>query len=64
MASQLESLRTDLNSIATNAQRAIEIDTRTFLRQNKSWFETRAYSGASGHLNRSIRPHLFSGCAA
>ncbi|SLN38943.1 hypothetical protein PEL8287_01905 [Roseovarius litorisediminis] len=37
MASQLESFRTDLNSIATNAQRTIEIDTRTFLQQNKSW---------------------------
>jgi hypothetical protein len=37
MASQLESFRTDLNSIATNAQRTVEIDTRTFLRQNKSW---------------------------
>ena len=37
MASQLESFRTDLNSIATNAQRTIEIDTRTFLRQNKGW---------------------------
>jgi hypothetical protein len=37
MASQLESFRTDLNSIAINAQRTIEIDTRTFLRQNKSW---------------------------
>ena len=37
MASQLESFRTDLNSIATNAQRTIESDTRTFLRQNKSW---------------------------
>lgn len=37
MASQLESFRTDLNSIATNAQRTIEIDTRIFLRQNKSW---------------------------
>ena len=37
MASQLESFRTDLNTIATNAQRTIEIDTRTFLRQNKSW---------------------------
>jgi len=37
MVSQLESFRTDLNSIATNAQRTIEIDTRTFLRQNKSW---------------------------
>ena len=37
MASQLESFRTDLNSIATNAQRTIEGDTRTFLRQNKSW---------------------------
>jgi hypothetical protein len=37
MASQLESFRTDLSKIATNAQRTIEIDTRTFLRQNKSW---------------------------
>ena len=37
MASQLESFRTDLNSIATNAQHTIETDTRTFLRQNKSW---------------------------
>ena len=37
MASQLESFRTDLNSIATNAQRTIETDTRNFLRQNKSW---------------------------
>ena len=37
MASQLESFRTDLSSIATIAQRTIEIDTRTFLRQNKSW---------------------------
>ena len=37
MASQLESFRTDLNSIATNVQRTIEIDTRSFLRQNKSW---------------------------
>jgi len=37
MVSQLESFRTDLNSIATNAQRTIETDTRTFLRQNKSW---------------------------
>ena len=37
MASQLESFRTDLSSIATNAQRTIESDTRTFLRQNKSW---------------------------
>ena len=37
MASQLESFRTDLSSIATIAHRTIEIDTRTFLRQNKSW---------------------------
>jgi hypothetical protein len=37
MASQLENFRTDLNSIATNAQHTIETDTRTFLRQNKSW---------------------------
>ena len=37
MASQLESFRTDLNSIAIIAHRTIETDTRTFLRQNKSW---------------------------
>ena len=37
MASQLESFRTDLSSIATNARRTIESDTRTFLRQNRSW---------------------------
>ena len=37
MASQLESFRTDFNAIATNAQRTIEIDTRSFLQQNKSW---------------------------
>jgi len=37
MASQLENFRTDLNSIATIAHRTIEIDTRNFLRQNKSW---------------------------
>ena len=37
MASQLASFRTDLNSIATIAHRTIETDTRTFLRQNKSW---------------------------
>ena len=37
MASQLESFRTDLSSIATIAHRTIETDTRTFLRQNKSW---------------------------
>ena len=37
MASQLESFRTDLRSIATIAHRTIETDTRTFLRQNKSW---------------------------
>src|SRR6056297_917826 len=37
MASQLESFRTDLSNIATIAQRTIESDTRSFLRQNKSW---------------------------
>ena len=37
MASQLESFRADLNSIATSAQLTIESDTRSFLRQNKSW---------------------------
>ena len=37
MASQLESFRSDLNSIATIAHRTIETDTRSFLQQNKSW---------------------------
>ncbi|MFK7867820.1 MAG: hypothetical protein AB8B58_01130 [Roseobacter sp.] len=37
MASQLESFRTDLSKVATIAHRTIESDTRTFLRQNKSW---------------------------
>ncbi|KAA8605069.1 hypothetical protein AL036_20920 [Salipiger aestuarii] len=37
MASQLESFRTDLSKVATIAQRTIETDTRSFLRQNKSW---------------------------
>ena len=37
MASQLESFKTDLSSIATIAHRTIETDTRTFLRQNKNW---------------------------
>jgi hypothetical protein len=37
MASQLESFRADLSTIATIAHRTIETDTRTFLRQNKSW---------------------------
>ena len=37
MASQLKSFKTDLSSIATIAHRTIETDTRTFLRQNKSW---------------------------
>ncbi len=37
MASQLESFRTDLSSIATIAHRTIETYTRTFLQQNKSW---------------------------
>ena len=37
MASQLESFSTDLKRIATIAHRTIDSDTRTFLRQNKSW---------------------------
>jgi hypothetical protein len=37
MASQLESFRSDLSKIATIAHRTIETDTRSFLRQNKSW---------------------------
>ena len=41
MASQLESFRTDLTAIASDARRTIESDTRHFLNQNRSLFETR-----------------------
>lgn len=41
MASQLESFRTDLTAIATDARRTIENDTRRFLNENRSLFETR-----------------------
>ena len=41
MASQLESFRSDLSSIAQHARSTIETDTRHFLQQNRSWFETR-----------------------
>ena len=41
MASQLESFRTDLTAIANDARRTIESDTRRFLNENRSLFETR-----------------------
>ena len=41
MASQLESFRSDLTAIASDAQRTIENDTRRFLNENSSLFETR-----------------------
>ena len=41
MASQLESFRSDLTVIASDAQRTIESDTRHFLNANRSLFETR-----------------------
>ena len=41
MASQLENFRTDLTGIANDAQRTIENDTRRFLNENRSLFETR-----------------------
>jgi len=41
MASQLESFRTDLTAIASDARRTIENDTRRFLNENRSLFETR-----------------------
>lgn len=41
MVSQLESFKTDLSTIAQHARHTIETDTRHFLQQNRSWFETR-----------------------
>ncbi|MEZ5716541.1 MAG: hypothetical protein R3D85_16195 [Paracoccaceae bacterium] len=41
MASQLESFRTDLTGIASDPRRTIENDTRRFLNENRSLFETR-----------------------
>ena len=41
MASQLESFRTDLTAIASDARRTIENDTRRFLNENRSLFKTR-----------------------
>ena len=41
MASQLESFRTDLTGIGNDARRTIERDTRHFLNENRSLFETR-----------------------
>ena len=41
MVSQLESFRSDLCSIAQHARSTIETDTRHFLQQNRSWFQTR-----------------------
>jgi hypothetical protein len=41
MASQLESFRSDLTAIASDARRTIESDTRHFLNENRNLFETR-----------------------
>ena len=41
MTSQLESFRSDLTGIANDARRTIENDTRHFLNENRSLFETR-----------------------
>ena len=41
MASQLESFRSDLTAIVSDARRTIENDTRRFLNENSSLFETR-----------------------
>ena len=41
MASQLESFRSDLTAIASDARRTIESDTRRFLNENRNLFETR-----------------------
>ncbi|WP_025051606.1 hypothetical protein [Sulfitobacter noctilucae] len=41
MASQLESFSCDLTVIASDARRIIESDTHHFLRENRSFFETR-----------------------
>ena len=60
MASQLESFRNDLTSIARHARNTIETDTRHFLQTNKSYFETRTQQ-----IKRwtSISPWLTTGLA-
>jgi hypothetical protein len=39
MASQLESFRTDMTSIAQSAQTIIESDTQLFVERNRNWFK-------------------------
>ena len=58
MASQLESFRRDLTGIATDARRTIENDTRRFLNENRSLFETR-----TEQIRRwlTISPYVISG---
>lgn len=58
MASQLESFRSDLTGIASDARRTIENDTRRFLNENRSLFETR-----TEQIRRwlTISPWLISG---
>ena len=58
MASQLESFRNDLTDIASDARRTIENDTRHFLNENRSLFETR-----TEQIRRwlTISPYVISG---
>ncbi len=59
MASRLESFRGDLTAIASDARRStIESDTRRFLNENRSLFETR-----TGQIRRwlTISPWVISG---
>lgn len=58
MASQLKSFRTDLTAIANDARRTIENDTRRFLNENRSLFETR-----TEQIKRwlTISPYVISG---
>ena len=58
MASQLESFRNDLTGIANDARRTIESDTRRFLNESRSLFETR-----TEQIRRwlTISPYVISG---
>ena len=61
MASQLERFRSDLTVIASDAQRIIKSDTRNFLNENRSLFETR-----TEQIRRwlTISPWVISGLIA
>ncbi len=61
MSSQLENFRTDLTSITSDARRTIENDTRRFLNENRSLFETRT---EQIRLWLTISPWVISGLIA